>query len=214
MSMTVALTVKGKALNAKMQAGDGKVPLHLVELVAGAGRSNDLVNLEEVVDPRLNFVFEQKAGQGVHARIRALLTNQGNPHTNPAIPPLVTGFSMQQMGFYAIDPDEGRILYQVYQFEINDQGSGIPYVPAAMERPWTYTPTFIVTLTDEGLLQLTIDPNSLASRQSIWEVIELSANQDPMSGARAHLQEVGEIVGYFPEGVERPETEFPDDGME
>ena len=198
MSVTRVTTAKGLALNAKIQAGTGNVSLPLIEVVAGAGRSDDLANLEGVVDPRLSFVFESKSSVQAHAKIRLLLTNQGNPFANPPEPPLATGFSMQQIGFYAQDPDEGRILYQVFQFEMNADGVGIPYVPSFIERPWTYNPTFILTFSDAGVVTIAFDPNSLASRQSIWDAIEMSDVDIPAVGTRVHLRVVEDVPGFVP----------------
>ena len=199
MAVTRVTTAKGLALNAKIQAGTGDVLLPLLEIVADAGRSDDLLNLEDSIDPRLSFVFEEKRAVEAHAMIRAMLTNQGNPMASPPIPPLVTGFSMQMMNFFAQDPDEGRILYQVFRFDPNDDGSGIPYVPAASERLWTYTPEFTITISDAGVVTIEISPNSLASRESIWNSTEMSDVEIPSQGVRTHLR-ILESVPWTPPG--------------
>ena len=103
---------------------------------------------------------------------------------------------MQQIGFYVEDPEEGKILYQVFQFEINAEGVGIPYVPSFIERPWTYNPTFILTFSDAGVVTIAFDPNSLASRQSIWDATEMSEADIPAVGTRVHLRVVEDMPGF------------------
>ena len=189
MPLTKVTTAKGLALNAKIKAGNGDVGLPFIEVLADAGRSDDLKNLEDAVDPRLAFEFEQKKAVEAHAIITLMMTNQGNPFASPPIPPLDTAFSMQQMCWFAEDPDEGRILYQVWRFDIDPTtGSGIPYVPTGAERVWTYNPQFTVTISDAGVVTIKIVPNSLASRQSIWNSIELSGDDTASVGTRLHAK--------------------------
>ena len=209
-SMTRVITAKGLALNAKIQAGTGDVGLPLIEAVADAGRADDLQNLEDSIDPRLSFSFESRTSIQAHAKIRILLTNQGNPYADPPIPPLDTAFSLQQINFFANDPDEGRILYEVFRFEIDpDTGTGIPYVPAASERSWSYNPTITVTIVDGGLLSINIDPQSLASLQSIWDSIEASDLDIPSDGTRIHARFVESVSSYTPYNWQS--TDDPDD---
>jgi len=208
MPVTKVITTKGLALNAKIQAGTGDVKLPLIEVVADAGRSDDLLNLENSVDPRMNFVFEKKTATGVHARIRVMLTNLGNPFAVPPIPQLATAFSMNMINFFATDPDEGRILYQVYRFDIDPStGSGIPYVPSAAERPWVYTPEFIITISDAGLLTIEIDMNSLASRQSILDAIE-EHNLDPDAHEDIRAQ-LAALIGHAIAGIVNTVSDLP-----
>jgi len=113
---------------------------------------------------------------------------------------------MQMINWYATDPDEGEILYQVFRFEVDpNDGGGIPYVPSGLERPWTYNPTFILTVS-AGVLTIAIDPNSLASRQSIWNSIELSDVEIPSSGTRLHAR-ILETIMIDPGDFEDPEGE-------
>ena len=211
MPVTKVVTAKGLALNAKIQKGDGKVTLPLIEVVADAGRSDDLLNLEDSIDPRLSFSFEQKTSVGVHARIRVLLTNLGNPNTNPPTPMLTVPFSMHQINFFANDPDEGRILYQVYRFDIDPStNSGIPYVPSAAERPWVYNPTFILTMTDAGLLSIEIDPQSLVSRQSLREGFD-EHNRDPAAHPDIRAL-ISALIGHVIAGIVDTVADLPPAG--
>ena len=211
MPVTKVITAKGLALNAKIQKGDGTVTLPLLEVVADAGRSEDLLNLEDSIDPRASFSFEQKTAVGVHARIRVLLTNLGNPNTNPPIPMLTTPFSMQQINFFASDPDEGRILYQVFRFDIDPAtGTGIPYVPSAAERPWVYNPTFIFTLTDAGLISIEVDPQSLVSLQSLLERFG-EHNRDPHSHKDIRAL-IAALIGHVIAGIVDTVADLPPAG--
>ena len=201
-TLTKITTNAGLALNAKIQAGTGKVPLPLTRVVADAGRADDLANLTAAVEPKLEFVFEKQTSVQSHAIIRIMLTNQGNPAAVPAQPPLGAGFSLNMMLWFAEDPDVGEILYQVFRFEIDPEtGTGIPYVPAAHERLWTYNPEITITISDAGVVTIEILPNSLASRQSIWDSIEMGDTDMPSSGVRAHLRIISSVVGYTPFGL-------------
>jgi len=201
-TLTRVTTNAGLALNAKIQAGTGTVPLPLTRVVADAGRAEDLANLTGAIDPKLDFVFESKTAVQSHAIIRIMLTNQGNPAAVPPQPPLDAGFSMNMILWFAEDPDVGEILYQVFRFEIDPEtGTGIPYVPAAAERLWTYNPEVTITISDAGVVTIEILPNSLASRQTIWDSIEMSGVDTPSSGTRAHLRIISAVTGYTPFGL-------------
>jgi len=134
----LALTALGQALKAKIEQGNGLIPLKITRIVSASGTSPDLINLTDVVNPKLEFGITRVSSQGARTIIEAILTNTGAP--SDGVPPLAVGYPMSQVGFYAIDPDEGEILYRISQYD------NPIYVPAAQERGWTYTPSFnIVT---------------------------------------------------------------------
>ena len=203
------LTTKGQALNAKIQAGDGTVPLEITRVVTASGRCDDPLNLDDVVDMRQTATITDRRTFGIRAAVTIILTNQGNPIMGE--PPLLEGYSLTQFGMFAIDPDEGEILYRISQFERPN------YVPAATEMGWTINPTWNFVTENASEVIVNVDPNGLATLQRIWDAIELSDRDIPLLGTRAHLQIVDELTNYWPPGVERPGTEFPDDdisGME
>ena len=132
------LTVQGEALKAKIEQGDGMIPLEITRIVSASGFSPNPLILTDVINPQLEFGVTGRSTDGPRTTINTLLTNAGDP--GGGIPPLAVGYSMSQVGFFAVDPDLGEILYRISQYD------NPIYVPAASERGWTYTPTFnIVT---------------------------------------------------------------------
>jgi len=134
----LALTALGQALKAKIEQGNGQIPLKITRIVSASGTDPDPTNLTAVINPKLEFGITRVSTQGARTTIETILTNTGAP--SDGVPPLATGYPMSQVGFYAEDPDEGEILYRISQYD------NPIYVPAAQERGWTYTPSFnIVT---------------------------------------------------------------------
>jgi len=109
------LTAAGKALAAKIQAGDGTVPLEITRIMSGAGTSADPLNQTTVMDARLHFMITKNTATGPRAVIESVLTNMGVP--NDGVPPLAEGYEIRQIGIFATDPDEGEILYRIAQFD-------------------------------------------------------------------------------------------------
>ena len=128
------LTTKGEALKAKIEQGEGTIPLEFTRIVSASGTSPNPTSLTDVINPKLEFGVTARSTEGARTTINTILTNAGDPDKD--IPPLAVGYTMSQVGFYAIDPDEGEVLYRISQYD------NPIYVPAASERGWTYTPSF------------------------------------------------------------------------
>ena len=160
------LTIKGQALNAKIQAGDGNVPLEITRVVTASGRHDDPLNLDNVVDMRQTATITDRRTFGIRAAITIILTNQGNPATGE--PPLLEGYSLTQFGMFALDPDEGEILYRISQFERPD------FVPAATEMGWTINPTWNFVTENASEVIVKLDPAAVVTT----ETLQLH-NQDP-----------------------------------
>ena len=150
------LTDLGKALNAKIQAATGKIPLEITHVVLGAGTSPTPTSQTDVIDPIDFFVpiIRQTSHDNV-AEIQIQITNVGNPDL--AIPPLATGMPFQQIGFFAIDPDLGKILYRISQ--LSDTG----FIPPASTLPYTLNPIYIFTTANAEKVIITVDPAGLVT---------------------------------------------------
>ena len=149
------LTAKGQALNAKIQAGNGDVPLPITRIVSASGYSNDPHGLEDVIDVQQTARIIQQERIGLRAVIEITLSNQGNPTAGEL--PLATGYTLTQFGMYATDPDEGEILYRISQF---DEPA---YVPAASEMGWTINPTWNFVVGNASEVIVSIDPSGMAT---------------------------------------------------
>jgi len=151
----LALTPLGQALKAKIERGDGTLPLEITRIVSAAGSSPYPAFLTELVDPKLEFTITQTESEEGLTNITAILTNIGNPAAG--IPPLAEGYPLKQAGVFAVDPDLGEILYKISQFD-----NPIP-IPAASERIWTYEPTFGVKTDNAETVIIRMNPSGLAT---------------------------------------------------
>ena len=155
MNIHMNLTVKGQALNAKIQAGNGTVPLEITRIVSASGTDPNPLDLTDVVGMKQTAMIIRREVIGVRAAIEIMLTNQGNPTAGE--PPLAVGYALSQFGMYAIDPDEGEILYRISQFDTPN------YVPAATEMGWSINPTWNFVVGNASDVVVTIDPSGMAT---------------------------------------------------
>jgi len=162
----MALTTKGQALNAKIQAGGGTIALDITRIVTASGYSDDPLNLDDVVDLKQTFSIVSRTVTGVRASIETILTNWGNSATGEA--PVKEGYLLSQFGCYAVDPDEGEILYRISQLEKPN------YMPAAHEWGFTLAPTWNFIVGNAKDVTVTIDPAGLVTLGQL-----LSHNEDP-----------------------------------
>jgi len=170
------LTLKGQALNAKIQAGDGTVPLNITRFVTASGSSDDPWSLEDVVNFEQNAPITSRKIFGLRANISILMTNWGtppNPETgDPGESPLTTGYVLSQIGCYAIDPDEGEILYRIMQLDPPN------FMPAMNEMPVTLNPTFNITTGNASEVNITIDPSGMALAVDLNDHIDAALNSE------------------------------------
>lgn len=191
----LALTKAGQALKAKIEAGYGTIALKITRIVTASGTSDDPLGLTDVVDQRQEFTITGRSTEDARTTIRAVLTNAG----------LDKGYALSQIGFFAIDPDEGEILYRISQFETPN------YVPAATERAWTYEPSFNFFTGNASEVTVNIDPSGLATLEAIYKSVEGSTNKVPAVGVRTHYY----IIKSVPYTPYDPEPEIPgvEDGV-
>lgn len=127
-----AITNKGLALQAKLIEGN---KLQITRAVTGAGWVNPALLQQQtaVSDPKQTLIFHPASypEQGKCA-VPVTLDNIG----------LATGYTAHQLGFYALDPDEGEILYAIAGSTTNEEKDGT-VVPSETEMPgygaeWTF----------------------------------------------------------------------------
>ena len=184
----IMLTVAGQALRAKIEQGNGDIPFEITRIVAGAGSSGDPLSLTAVVDERQEFAVTAKSSAGAETHISAMLTNAGDPEQG--IPPLAVGYPLAQIGFYALDPDVGEILYNITQF-----ANPAP-VPAASERPWTYKPTFTITTSNTSEVAINLTPSGWLSREDLEPIIQQLSDHIGHGGTAQHPLADGVTPGF------------------
>jgi len=173
----MALTLKGQALNAKIQAGNGDIPLEITRIVSASGYSENPLELDDVINKEQTAQIIKRKVTGVRAAIEITLSNQGNPTTGE--PPLTAGYTLSQFGMFAIDPDEGEILYRISQFDTPT------YVPAATEMGWVINPTWNFTVGNASEVIVTIDPTGMATVGDLNNHIEQNVmSQNGVHGLR------------------------------
>lgn len=110
------LTNKGRALQAKVQAG---APLHFNRIGIGDGNlgSQQISDLNALISEKKSLAINKlKVQTGGKAIIGGVLSNQD----------VSVGFYFREIGYFAQDPDEGEILY-CYA----NAGAGAEYIPPA-----------------------------------------------------------------------------------
>ena len=167
----MALTLKGQALNAKIQAGNGDIPLEITRIVSASGYSETPLELDDVIGQKQTAQIIRREVIGVRAAIEIELSNQG----------LAAGYTLTQFGMFAVDPEEGEILYRISQFETPT------YVPAASEMGWIINPTWNFTVGNASEVIVTIDPSGMATAADLNNHIErLVMSESGVHGLRYH----------------------------
>lgn len=190
----LALTAAGQALKAKIEKGDNKIALDITRIVTASGTSDDPLNLTAVVNEQQQFTITGKQTIGARTTISTVLTNIG----------LSTGYSLSQIGFYAIDPDDGEILYRISQFPEPN------YVPTPTQRGWTYTPTFNFLTGNASEVKVNIDLAGIATTLAIWNSVEISDADAPSTGVKTQYFTIKDVPNYTPSTPPDP-TPDPDD---
>jgi len=158
------LTTAGQALAAKIEAGEGTIPLHITRVVTASGTSPDPLNLTSVVDLQQEGTITSQSSVDSRAKIDVMLFNYGNPVAG--IPPLEEGYNLYQIGFYANDPDEGEILYRISQFENPN------WVPALSERPWGLTLKFSFNVGNASEVIVEVNPFGFVTREEVENMLQ------------------------------------------
>ena len=112
----LVITSKGQALLAKMIAGEGSVEFTKVSASSTAytdAQLEGLISLSNV--KQTSLISKITRTNGVAIKVEAAFTNTE----------LTAGYYMKALGLYAVDPDDGEILYAVTR-----ETSGNCYMPA------------------------------------------------------------------------------------
>lgn len=154
------LTEKGIALLAKLTQGN---TLKLTEAVTGAGfvAPGVLVKQTDVTDPKQSLAFRTvsypEAGK---CALTMALTNEG----------LDKAYDATELGVFAEDPDEGKILFFISQAIDANNGT---HIPSENEMPgysaeWTFT----LKYGQADGVTVVVDPSNTVSRAEMEVYIE------------------------------------------
>ena len=149
MSWTNAVvTEAGLALQAKLVDGQ---TLGFLRVAAGTGTVDPsvLANQTALANEKQTLTFQPpNVLDGAKIKVPVMLNNIG----------LETGYMMQQLGFFANDPDNGEILYAIVQDEVGDA------VPSQTESPgFVIEWAFVFQFGNASEVTVTLDPVGLVS---------------------------------------------------
>ena len=112
----LVITNKGQALLAKMIAGEGSIEFTKVSASSTAYTDEQLEGLTSLSNVKqTSLISKITRTNGVAIKVEAAFTNTE----------LTAGYYMKALGLYAVDPDDGEILYAVTR-----ETSGNCYMPA------------------------------------------------------------------------------------
>lgn len=96
-------TNRGQALAAKIAAGTA--PLTITRVVAGSGHTADIPSAASLPDIRQTLTVGEAQVSGTTATLPVTLAEAQAEQS----------YQLTELGVYATDPDEGEVLFQVYQ---------------------------------------------------------------------------------------------------
>lgn len=163
------ITDKGLSLQAKLIAG---TTLTITKAVTGAGFvTPGLLHAQTAVtDEKQELAFSSVTYPDTgRCAVPVTLTNEGLP----------TGYRALQIGLYAMDPDEGEILYFIAQAD--EQLSGT-VVPSGAEMPgYSAEWTFYFQYGQADGVVVSVDPSNTVTKKefaSLVTVVERKAERD------------------------------------
>ena len=182
-------TQKGLALQSKLLSTD---KLEITRVVSGAGSVpvGQLSVQTAVSDIKQNLTVESltydENGKGL---LRVMINNYS----------LQTGYSMNQIGIYANDPDEGEILYVIAQ--VTDVAEKIPSIteqPAGFTCGWAFRLTF----SNSSNISITITPDAfITSETADLRYASKSHAHDLQYASKSHRHDASDILN-LPEAKE------------
>ena len=154
------VTEKGLALLAKLTQGN---TLNIIEAVTGAGfvAPGVLVKQTGVMDPKqslkLRHISDPENGK---CSITMSLTNEG----------VGTAYDATQVGVFATDPDEGKILFFIAQAVTAGDGTT---VPSETEMPgYSAEWTFYLQYGQADGVTVVVDPSHTVTREEMEQFID------------------------------------------
>ena len=154
------MTQKGLALQSKLIAGN-TLDITKVEIGAGYVTPGLLMQQTAVSDPKktLNMVSGITYPEQGKCAVKININNDD----------VTTGYTAMQVGIYAMDPDEGEILYFISQAE---SGTGTE-VPSKTEMPgYSAEWTFYFQYGQADNVNVTVDPSNTVSQSEMESYVQ------------------------------------------
>ena len=175
------MTAKGNALLTKLHSG---TTLSLTRAVTGAGAvtSDELRNLTAIPDERQTLAFSTKSHpEEGQVAVPLRLTNSN----------VTEEYKITCVGIYAMDPDEGEILYTVAKTAVNEEVT----VPTLADNPsFAYVLTFYVKYGQADSVTITVDPSAAVTVEEMQAVLaEHSEDTNNPHGVTAEQLGLGNV---------------------
>lgn len=151
------LTGRGRKLQAKVEAG---AVLKFSKMKIGSGNgSADIETLRDLVKPKQTIGIDSVTAQedGL-CKVSGIITNVG----------LKEGYYVAELGVFAVDPDEGEILYAY-------TSDNAPDYLAAEGGQTAYAQEFdiYIAISNDTNVEAVIDPASLASKKWVQDYVKI-----------------------------------------
>jgi hypothetical protein len=175
------ITAKGQALMAKLIAGSGTTNFSAIKTSSTIYTQEQLASLTALTN------IKQTAGISSISRINSASVNIKGALNNTD---LVTGYTVNTIGLYAIDPDEGEILYAVAR------ATSAGYMP-----PYNGITSsgilfdFVITVGNASNVTVTVNPAAVATQA---DVIAINAKIADLAG----------FVGYTEDDIYGVEVDY------
>ncbi|MGN0999704.1 MAG: hypothetical protein ACI4PO_09150 [Faecousia sp.] len=182
------ITDKGLALLAKLTQGN---TLDIVEAVSGAGWVTPglLQKQTEITDPRTSLTFRPVSYPETGAcSLPMVMSNEG----------VTEGYEATQVGAFANDPDEGKILFFIAQSVDASNGTTIP---SETEMPgFSAEWTFKFQYGQADSVNVTVDPSNTVTRAELEEALKGSAKASDTTPKAPGTAAVGSETTSFARG--------------
>lgn len=175
------MTEKGNALLTKLHSG---TTLSITRAVVGAGAvtSDELRYLTNIPDVRQTLAFSTKSyPEDGKVAVPLKLTNIS----------VTEEYKMTCVGIFAMDPDEGEILYMAAKTAVNEEIT----VPTHADNPsYFYVWTFYVKYGQADNVEITVDPSTAVTVEEMQAVLaDHSEDTDNPHGVTAEQLGLGNV---------------------
>jgi uncharacterized ubiquitin-like protein YukD len=175
------ITAKGQALMAKLIAGSGTTNFSAIKTSSTIYTQEQLASLTALTN------IKQTAGISSISRINSASVNIKGALNNTA---LATGYTVNTIGLYAIDPDEGEILYAVARAT---QAGYMPPYNSITSSGILFD--FVITVGNASNVTVTVNPAAVATQA---DVIAINAKIADLAG----------FVGYTEDDIYGVEVDY------
>ena len=180
---TILFTEKGRALQAKAQAGTA---LNFTKLAMGSGSlgGQSQITLTALIDPKVILSINEIKRKPNYATIKGIFSNQD----------ISTGFYWREIGLFAQDPDIGEILYCY-----GNAGTLAEYIPPQSSEIIEKVVSITAMIGDAATVTASIDESLVYVTKPELDAVSQKADQAFQSASNGKTAIKAAITGVDPE---------------